>query len=392
MRFNINMVRKGSKTENLVYLGLWVAAFVAPLLNAYFGSFTEVDRSFDWQELSRSWRQVGLFFLLFVLHNYLLAPLLVYRQRKGAYFGLVTAIVISFLVMECTFRPEPPGGERSELDPPKEQVDRIPVPPGSDRKMVRKTPPMGPKMRNAGKKHEGRPPMIIGGREVTEAILLILMAGMNIGVKLYFKSLRDRNQLELLKRESLEHQLEYLKYQINPHFFMNTLNNIHALVDINPEKAKQSVVELSRMMRYVLYEGNQQMVPIQKELDFIRHYVALMQLRYTDEVAISLSLPDPAPEGNMPPLVLVTFIENAFKHGVSYSHASHVAVKASVADGQLLFECRNSKSAKPNTEHKQGGVGLENVRRRLALIYGERHQLTIDDGEAEYVVRLSLTV
>lgn len=159
-------------------------------------------------------------------------------------------------------------------------------------------------------------------------------------------------------------------------------------------KAQASVAEASVgvVMRFVLYESNQQMVGLQKELDFVRHYIALMQLRYTDEVTIELSLPEGEVEGKVPPLLLVTFIENAFKHGVSYSHASHVRVKASVDGGNLRFECRNSKSAQPNTEKRQGGVGLENVRRRLALIYGETHTLDIDDGEAEYVVRLSLPV
>lgn len=387
---HINLLDKSTRTETYVYLGLWATAFAAPLLNMYFSSFAIDGESIDWQELMRAWRQVGMFLLLFLLHNYLLAPLLVYTRHKGRYFAWVTAIVVAFLAMECSFRPTPPEEGRSPVEPPREQLDRKPQPPIRPDKDKPAAPPMGPQMRQARKEHNHRPPTIIGEREVTETLLLILMAGMNIAVKLYFKSLRDRNELEVLERKGLEHQLEYLKYQINPHFFMNTLNNIHALVDIDPEKAKQSVVELSRMMRYVLYEGNQRTVPVQKELDFLRHYVALMQLRYTDEVAISLNLPTPAPEGLVPPLLLVTFVENAFKHGVSYNHSSHVEIQVETSGGKLHFTCRNSKNATPNTERKQGGVGLENVRKRLALIYGDRHQLHIDDGEDEYQVNLKL--
>lgn len=142
-------------------------------------------------------------------------------------------------------------------------------------------------------------------------IVLILMMGMNIGIKFYFKSRHDDKQLMVLEKENLEQQLEYLKYQINPHFFMNTLNNIHALVDIDPEKAKDTILELSKMMRFVLYEGDKKGVPITREFDFIRNYVTLMKLRYTDKVEVKVELPAEVPDYELPPLMLITFIENA---------------------------------------------------------------------------------
>ena len=190
-----------------------------------------------------------------------------------------------------------------------------------------------------------------------------------------------------LEAENTRQRLESLRYQINPHFFMNTLNNIHALVDIDPEQAKETILELSKMMRFVLYEGNKQGVPLSRELDFIRHYMALMQLRYTDKVRISLHLPDEVPDRQIPPLILVTFIENAFKHGVSYQHDSFVEVKVSVAHNELLFTCHNSKADKPNEE--KGGVGLSNVRKRLNLLYGNSYALRIHNAE-DYSVELNI--
>ena len=167
---------------------------------------------------------------------------------------------------------------------------------------------------------------------------------------------------------------------------MNTLNNIHALVDIDPEKAKDTIVELSKMMRYVLYEGNKQGVPLSREFEFIRHYVALMQLRYTDKVKITLDIPDAVPDREIPPLLLITFIENAFKHGITYQRQSFVNVSITIEGNRLHFICSNSKAETPNQE--RGGVGLDNVRKRLDLIYPQQYTLDIDDQPQAYTAQL----
>ena len=239
------------------------------------------------------------------------------------------------------------------------------------------------------KEHDVPPPFFfIGEHEIMAIVVLLLMFGANLGIKNYIRSRDDRKRLVELEKQNLEQQLEYLRYQINPHFFMNTLNNIHALVDFDPAKAQDTIVELSKMMRFVLYEGNKQSVPLSRELDFIRHYVTLMQLRYTDKVKITLDLPQETPDRQIPPLVLVTFIENAFKQGVSYQRESFIEVKVTVEDETIHFCCRNSKADHPNEEN--GGVGLANVRKRLDLIYGERYRLSIKDKSDAYHVELYL--
>ena len=236
-------------------------------------------------------------------------------------------------------------------------------------------------------------PVIVGERNILAVIVLLLMFGANLGIKVFFRSRDDRKRLAALEKQNLEQQLEYLRYQINPHFFMNTLNNIHALVDIDPEKAKDTILELSKMMRFVLYEGNKQGVPLSRELDFIRHYVTLMQLRYTDKVRISMDLPQEVPDRQIPPLILITFIENAFKHGISYQRESFIEVTVSVEDEMLRFSCRNSKADTPlNSPEggKKGGVGLENIRRRLNLIYDKQYSLKLKSEPDTYTVELAL--
>ena len=230
--------------------------------------------------------------------------------------------------------------------------------------------------------------MFWGERDIISIVIIVLMCGMNLGVKLYFKTRDDQKKLLRLEKENLEQQLEYLKYQINPHFFMNTLNNIHALVDIDAEKAKSTILELSKMMRFILYEGDKQGVPLTREFDFIRNYITLMELRYTDKVQIRVNLPQQAPDRLIPPLMLITFIENAFKHGISYQHPSFIDIMVDIQDDRLHFTCSNSKAEKPNQE--KGGVGLTNVRKRLKLLYDNNYTLHIQDNSDIYQVQLTI--
>ena len=229
---------------------------------------------------------------------------------------------------------------------------------------------------------------MFGQHDLVSLIILILMMGMNVGVKLFFRQRGDRQKMEDLEKQNLEQQLEYLKYQINPHFFMNTLNNIHALVDIDSEKAKQTILELSKMMRFVLYEGNKQGVPLDREIAFLQNYITLMKLRYTDKVRITVDTPASMPNKEVPPLMFITFVENAFKHGVSYRQESFIEVKIETKEDHLVFSCRNSKI--PKEDDKHGGVGLTNVKQRLDLIYGDRYTLDINDEQNTYTVKLTI--
>jgi LytS/YehU family sensor histidine kinase len=169
---------------------------------------------------------------------------------------------------------------------------------------------------------------------------------------------------------------------------MNTLNNIHALVDIDPEQAKASIEEFSKLMRHVLYEGDRPTIPLAKETEFLRHYVSLMKLRYADTVRIDLSLPEKDEGAEIPPLMLASFVENAFKHGISYEKPSFVHVTVSVEDGKIVFRCANSRQ--DSAQAAQHGVGLANVRGRLDLLYGDRYTLHIDPSGDVYDVLLLL--
>ena len=376
---------KQSRQENVIYLVVWGLLFAAPLLSLYVRTVSDPNIEFNWTEVFMVWRHFAVYLLLFLVHNFLLAPLLVHRQKRVAYFVSVIAILGAFMVYKFHSRPVRVRDHMPPMEKP------LPSPSTKAREIDVKKPPFRhfrPPFRRDMGRHEAPPPFFIGEHEIMAVVVLILMFAANLGIKNYIRSRDDRKRLVELEKRNLEQQLEYLRYQINPHFFMNTLNNIHALVEFDPVKAREMIVELSKMMRFVLYEGNKQSVPLSRELDFIRHYVTLMQLRYTDKVSIKLDLPNETPERQIPPLILVTFIENAFKHGVSYQHESFIEVTVIVEDETLLFRCHNSKADHSNEE--KGGVGLANVRKRLDLIYGERYRLCIKDKLDAYHVELSI--
>lgn len=382
-------MQEQSKYENTAYVVLWGILFAAPVMSLYVRTISDSAIQFSWAEVLMIWRHFALYLLVFLIHNFLLAPLLVHRNatphsdhrsenKRWLYALLTICMVALFTVYQCNSRPNHPRGPE-----PRHHAMEQREPRPMDRDFRHEPPP-----EFRGKRPDKKPPVIIGEHDIVAIVILILMCGMNLGIKFYFRSRNDQKKLQALEKENLEQQLEYLRYQINPHFFMNTLNNIHALVDIDPEKAKDTILELSKMMRFVLYEGDKKGVPLSREFEFIRHYIELMKLRYTDKVKISVELPKELDDSQIPPLILITFIENAFKHGISYQHESFIDILVDIEQGRLRFMCSNSKAVKPNEE--KGGVGLQNVKQRLNLLYDNNYTLNIQDEADVYNVELTI--
>ena len=389
-------MKKQSRQENMIYLAVWGILFLAPLLSYYVRTASDSTLSFDWMNVMMVWQHFGIYLLLFLIHNFLLAPLLVHQRKRLLYYGITAVIVVGFATWQFTHTPqmrdrkhpmEMRGHEGTEVRGHERRGDHPHDPFGDD-----DMPPEPREARHEFQPHKRQKMAPFGERDIVATLMLVLMFGANLGVKNYFRTRNDRKRLQALEKENLEQQLEYLKYQINPHFFMNTLNNIHALVDIDPEKAKGTILELSKMMRFVLYEGDKKGVPLSREFDFIRNYITLMKLRYTDKVKIRVDLPTEVPDKQVPPLMLITFIENAFKHGISYQHDSFIDVKVEISllppHSTLHFTCRNSKAEKPNQE--KGGVGLQNVKQRLNLLYDSNYTLNIKDEADVYSVELTI--
>ena len=398
---------KDNRQELWVYALLWGLLFMAPVVAHYVSTDHNGSQQLEWADVLHVWRHYAIFFAVFLVHNFLLAPLLVERQRRWLYFSTTAMLLAAFTVVQCSQHPDLAHHDNPAMDmrehhgmPPRGDGPDAAFRPDSMHRPgdLHQPDGMGPRpdrMPHPGGGGEAefrpdgdRPPFIFAQHDVVAVIVLILMLGMNVGVKLYFRQQRDRRRMESLEKQSLEQQLQYLRYQVNPHFLMNTLNNIHALVDIDGERAKESIIELSKIMRFVLYDGAKTTVALSRELAFVEDYIRLMRMRLTDRVSVSVSLPAQVPDAQVPPLLLITFVENAFKHGVSYRQESFIDISATVSDGSLRFSCRNSKI--PQADDQHGGVGLKNARQRLDLIYGQRYRLDINDQPSEYNILLEI--
>jgi hypothetical protein len=203
---------------------------------------------------------------------------------------------------------------------------------------------------------------------------------------LFFKKVKVDDSgvqvIQLTKRD-------YLKTFLSG-FFMNTLNNIHSLIEGDRGLAQDAVLKLSELMRYLLYESGRGTTTLQKEIDFIKSYVELMELRVDKSVNVTLELPDNYINISLPPLLFISFIENAFKHGVSYREPSSLSFSLSQAPGSIIFLSSNtiSKFREIKVSQHHGGLGLENIRRRLDMLYGDKYELEIGKNENEFRVKL----
>ena len=365
------------KQEVVIYGILWGIVFLlVPAVMLLQGRSNDLD--FQMKELFRIWLGILPFFLLFLVHDLLAAPLWLEKGKVGAYAAIAAALLFVFggYIWASRRAPGPIPADGPEF---MERMDRERPPMEHGEEGMMPPPP------DIGRHPQGSMPLT---PEVMKFMMGLLLLGVNLGVKYYVKSLRSERMMQQMKAENLERQMEALRYQINPHFFMNTLNNIHALVDIDPEQAKTSIEEFSKLMRFILYEGDRPTIPLSKELEFLRHYVSLMKMRYADSVRIDLSLPEADSGAEVPPLVLASFVENAFKHGISYEKPSFVRVSVSLEDGKIAFKCVNSRQGEEQV--RSHGVGLSNVRGRLDLLYGDGYTLYIDQNAEVYDILLLL--
>lgn len=195
-----------------------------------------------------------------------------------------------------------------------------------------------------------------------------------------------------LETQNMQSELKFLRSQINPHFLFNTLNNLYALTLKKSDQAPEIVIKLSEMMRYMLYECNEPKVLMSKELNYIKNYLDLERIRQ-NKVEIKFTQTGAVHTQKIAPLLLITFIENCFKHGIKNSlEIGYVNLEILIDENEMQFEVTNSKpTTLPYQEHKRsGGIGLVNVKRRLDLLYPNKHHLEIEDTPNTYSVRLNL--
>jgi two-component system, LytTR family, sensor kinase len=353
---------KGNKLKIMLHLAFWAVVIILP-----------------WFMISGNLEQPGFFEgryylrllnggLLFYLTYFFLVPRLFLNNRKQYfYISVLLAIGILFGATELM---------SNWLFPDDLLIQRM--------DLIRE------KIAAEGFKFNGPSPSM---RYVNSIFASILVAALAMGLRVTEAYSEKEKQNRELEKEKLTADLGLLKNQVSPHFFFNTLNNIYALIESGSADAGTAVLKLSKMMRYVLHDSEQNKVSLDQEMAFMNHYIDLMRLRLSEKVKISVDFRPHSGEIGIPSMIFISFIENAFKHGVSYREPSFIEISLKTSATELIFSCINSRfTEQDHNAAESSGIGLENVKKRLDLIFPGKHKLDISETPATFSVLLTINL
>lgn len=245
--------------------------------------------------------------------------------------------------------------------------------------------------------HKKGPPKHPDGRDHGWDFYMIAIIALVLGVSTSITAIQkwqnDKQLHQEMEQDKISSELSFLKAQINPHFFFNTLNNIYALTSINVDTSRKAIHQLSRMMRYVLYDTQNSTTQLSQEIAFIKDYISLMQLRLTDVVKINFTSPAALSDTAIAPMLFLPFVENAFKHGVSATSPSHIDISVEQRNNWLELKVVNTVIKEQSNNLEEGsGIGLNNTKRRLDLLYPNKHTLVIHENTNENIYLVHLTL
>jgi hypothetical protein len=303
---------------------------------------------------------------------------------------VIAAVRVTMLLFHDTFFPPPQAAERiamllsgdSIFPPPPAAEGLLPPPPAGNNALQ---PPYGAKGRYTLNSPGRIPPTILS------FLAQATVVGTSVAVKVTTRWYETQAKISHMEREKSAAELQQLKSQLNPHFLFNALNNIYALIAFNPQRAQLAVHNLSDMLRYLLYEASKERISLQKELEFVRDYCDLIKLRISGNVRLTLEVPDSDRGIHLAPLLFIAPIENAFKHGVSPTEPSYIHIRIEVDESHAVTcTVRNSSFPKTYTDKSGSGIGLENLRKRLRLIYPNRHRWLVKEENGEFTAQIRI--
>lgn len=295
-----------------------------------------------------------LLLVFFFVNYHLLLPKFYYQNKKGIYFGLVAILFLAILLI-------PKMLPLHSMHNPHEMM---------------------PSRTEHFPKSDGFRPHFIDYFSTIPFLLVLALSFL----------LRTNAQLKEIKNEKLKAEVSYLKAQINPHFLFNTLNSLYALTIIKSDQAPNAVLKLAGMMRYVVTESSQEYVPLSKELDYINDYISLQKLRMNDDVNFSFNCIGDATGKAIAPLLLIPFIENAFKYGLNPDEDSEIAIEIVLVDSNLTLVAKNKMVVNEISEDLKTETGIENTKKRLEIMYPKKHVLEISEKDTTFIIRLNLNL
>ena len=333
-----------------VHLLLWGVIFILP----YF--FTNEEQVFNWRPFLQSLPYMLGVLLVFYLNYLVLIEKLLFKGRTKEFiiYNILLIICVSLIIYYIpiwinTLFPE--------------------------LRLFRR------------RRHRGGIPSM---HVIRNSTTLFLIIGLSVAFKMTVRWFEVDNERKELAKAKSEAELQNIKNQINPHFLLNTLNNIYALIEFDPPKARQAVMDLSKLLRHLLYDNNQTYVPLKQEADFMSNYIELMRIRLSDNVKLSSDFSySETTNTQIPPLIFISLLENSFKHGISGDKPSFIDVKMKEhPDGKVEFVCRNSYFPKNEQDKSGSGIGLDLVKRRLELLFPESYSWKTTIENAVYSTML----
>lgn len=361
-----NKLQNFRNYEIIITLSFWLLLLLAPIL---FGRFQE---EIDWPYIFRTWLERSPLIAVFLINRFILLPNLLFKEKQRHY--IMAAGFLIFIIFIATYTYERTHSNKFKPDRT-QPIEKV------------RPPHLPPHLKQVI--HPLQKQQVPFPYYANILILSILIIGFDAGLGISSKYMEKEKQRSKLEKENIDNQLAFLRNQVSPHFFMNTLNNIHALIDIDTEEAKDSVIKLSQLMRHLLYDSEAALLPLSKEINFIKNYIELMRLRYTYKVKVNLNLPDNLPDKKIPPLLFISFLENAFKHGISYRIESKINIILWLENKKLFFHIQNTNPNEVKIDN-DSGIGLENARKRLDLLYAQNYQLDIKEEHHLFTVNLSI--
>jgi two-component system LytT family sensor kinase len=349
-----------NKLYIILHVSAWAILFILPL---YLMNYETDKHSFF---LKSIYLRTSIYVFVFYINYLWFIPRFLFSGK------LKTYIISLAITLSCLFFVNEKGHEIFFRDVMKNQVVRETFEKLGKEKDLPKNPPL--------KYH------------LYDFLLTtLLVTGFSIGLKISGKLIKNEKEKKELEKEKLNSELAFLKNQISPHFFFNTLNNIYSLIQINTNDAQNSVLKLSKLMRYLLYESEGGDTMMSKEIEFMKNYIDLIQLRLTPKVDLKVSLPENYTDIPIAPLLFIPFIENAFKHGVSNRDKSFIHISLRMTGNEILFTCSNSKIINTsNNNENESGIGLENIIKRLKLLFPYKHVIDIKQTDDAFEVILKI--
>jgi sensor histidine kinase YesM len=299
---------------------------------------------------------VGVSVTVFYLNYSILVPFLLLRKKTFLYM-LTVLVLASSPILLIYFYPYPQPSDIPDLD----QMDNF-----------------ARKVESLGRFKYVFPVMF-------NAVFLVI----GTTVRVYEQLIRNDRKKQLIESEKTSTELQFLKNQINPHFLFNSLNSIYSLTIQKSNDAPEAVITLSELMRYMLYQINDEFVLLKSELDFIQNYMKLQRLRIVNNEHININVHGIVSNQKIRPLLLISFIENAFKYGTDFKGNTEISIKIYVKEDEIQFTCMNLIGNR-NKDNENSGIGLRNTKERLLLLYPEKHWLTAKEEDNKFIIDLTL--